>query len=339
MSEGHETSSPSRSTARRSRLFDAEPDALLVEEWVPLIVLPSPPAGQPLSALSDLPDNALSIDGDLEDLDTSLPRLADVDEPRQGPARIYVGAGSPSGQAAARSATPSIAIPRTEPRAAPSRAMARPEPPKDTSSPKVPPQVESLELDADTESIPSADAQAAPSVVAALVLPTAAVLVAAPPQAAPIRNDRIIVTSGNRRWRFVRAALLVVLAVLALTVLVWLKVRFTVPFFRGTLSNRSSQEQVAVPATISPASVPASSAVAQGQAAPVTGNGFVQVECDVPATIYVDGKLVGPTPVRSFGVPVGRHAIRAVVNGDRVRSLDVQVSDGNVTPVKFTFGP
>ncbi len=72
--------------ARRSRLFQARPDALLVEEWVPNITLPPPPDA-PLEP--DDPEQA-QVD------EHGLPTFED-DEPEErlsGPARLFVGMGT-----------------------------------------------------------------------------------------------------------------------------------------------------------------------------------------------------------------------------------------------------
>ncbi|MFH1467169.1 MAG: hypothetical protein ABIO70_22485, partial [Pseudomonadota bacterium] len=79
---------------RRSRLFQAAPDRLLVDEWVPNIKLPPPPATE----LEDEGPSAL-LD------EHGLPVREPEEEPepeRRGPARIYVGQGglNASGQRA-----------------------------------------------------------------------------------------------------------------------------------------------------------------------------------------------------------------------------------------------
>ncbi len=79
---------PSSRSKKRSRLFQAAPDALFVEEWVPNITLPPPP-DEPL----------LEDDEDGVKLDEhGLPERSDEDEEpeveRTGPARIYVGPGA-----------------------------------------------------------------------------------------------------------------------------------------------------------------------------------------------------------------------------------------------------
>ena len=71
---------------KRSRLFQAAPDALFVEEWVPNITLPPPP------------DAPLEEEEGVVQLDEhGLPEREEEEEPepeRRGPARIYVGKGA-----------------------------------------------------------------------------------------------------------------------------------------------------------------------------------------------------------------------------------------------------
>ncbi len=70
-------------TRPRSRLFSADPSAMLVDEWVPTIVLPPPP-----------PDTAGRKEHEPSASD-SIPVSPEPEEPRVGPARIYVGDGKP----------------------------------------------------------------------------------------------------------------------------------------------------------------------------------------------------------------------------------------------------
>jgi hypothetical protein len=78
---------PTSRPRKRSRLFQAAPDALFVEEWVPNITLPPPP---------DVPleeeEGGVKLD------EHGLPeRREEEEEPedeRRGPARIYVGKGA-----------------------------------------------------------------------------------------------------------------------------------------------------------------------------------------------------------------------------------------------------
>ncbi len=80
-------SAPPGRSRKRSRLFQAAPDALYVEEWVPNITLPPPPD----APLEDDEGEVLLDEHGLPE------RLDDDDEPeeeRRGPARIYVGPGT-----------------------------------------------------------------------------------------------------------------------------------------------------------------------------------------------------------------------------------------------------
>ncbi len=74
---------------KRSRLFQAAPDALRVDEWVPNITLPPPPD----APLVEEDDGQLKLD------EHGLPEFAEEEEPepeRRGPVRIFVGKGSGS---------------------------------------------------------------------------------------------------------------------------------------------------------------------------------------------------------------------------------------------------
>jgi hypothetical protein len=77
---------PTNRPRKRSRLFQAAPDALFVEEWVPNITLPPPP------------DAPLEEEEGVVQLDEhGLPERLEEEEPeeeRRGPARIYVGKGA-----------------------------------------------------------------------------------------------------------------------------------------------------------------------------------------------------------------------------------------------------
>lgn len=78
---------PASRPRKRSRLFQAAPDALFVEEWVPNITLPPPP-----DAPLEEEEGVVLLD------EHGLPvRSGDEEEPepeRRGPARIYVGKGA-----------------------------------------------------------------------------------------------------------------------------------------------------------------------------------------------------------------------------------------------------
>ena len=79
---------PSRSR-KRSRLFQAAPEALFVEEWVPNITLPPPPEA-PLEeeeGVAQLDEHGLPERNEEEE---------EPEEERRGPARVYVGKGAQS---------------------------------------------------------------------------------------------------------------------------------------------------------------------------------------------------------------------------------------------------
>jgi len=84
-------SAPSRSR-KRSRLFQAAPDALQVEEWVPNITLPPPPD-------APLEEEEGVVQLDEHGLPERDPEEEEPEEERRGPARIYVGQGAPTSAA------------------------------------------------------------------------------------------------------------------------------------------------------------------------------------------------------------------------------------------------
>ncbi len=92
---------------KRSRLFQAKPGALLVEEWVPNITLPPPPQ----TPLEDDGQEAL-----LDEHGLPEPLDEEPEEERRGPARIYVGEGTrspaPAPAPVADVAMPDLALPK-----------------------------------------------------------------------------------------------------------------------------------------------------------------------------------------------------------------------------------
>jgi hypothetical protein len=191
-----------------------------------------------------------------------------------------------------------------------------------------------VELDPVTEITPTVEPGSAVSLSSPALSATSEVASA---QVRTGRKDRIIVTSGSPRWRTVRSGLLVAASVVVLVALAWLVFWFWNPI--TTFLHASSQAELPAAPPAAPTSVPATGAVMQGQAAPLSGTGFLNVESDVSATIYIDGTLVGSSPVQDFPLTSGKHSLRAVVGGDRVRTLNVQISPGIATPVELTFGP
>jgi serine/threonine-protein kinase len=55
------------------------------------------------------------------------------------------------------------------------------------------------------------------------------------------------------------------------------------------------------------------------------------------ATIYVDGKKIGATPILGVSIGVGDHTIRAVTEDGRSKSLSVRVESGQTVRKKVTW--
>jgi hypothetical protein len=80
-----------------------------------------------------------------------------------------------------------------------------------------------------------------------------------------------------------------------------------------------------------PKTMPPKSAATPAPAAPATapvGQGFLTVDSDPFATIYVDGVSVGPTAVFKRKLVGGKHVVRAVLADGREKTFDVVIEDG-----------
>jgi hypothetical protein len=64
---------------------------------------------------------------------------------------------------------------------------------------------------------------------------------------------------------------------------------------------------------------PTSTAVAEG---------FVTVDSDPFAVIYIDGARFSETPVFKRKLAAGKHVLRAVLEDGRERTIDIVVEDG-----------
>jgi hypothetical protein len=61
--------------------------------------------------------------------------------------------------------------------------------------------------------------------------------------------------------------------------------------------------------------------------------GFIHVETEAPATVSVDGNVVGKAPVDVRDVPPGDHTVRADFDGEGPRSVEILVQPGLLTKV------
>ncbi|MGH7676616.1 MAG: PEGA domain-containing protein, partial [Gemmatimonadales bacterium] len=71
----------------------------------------------------------------------------------------------------------------------------------------------------------------------------------------------------------------------------------------------------------------------QPEAPPVEG--YISISSDPFASVFIDGVAVGETPVISYAVRPGRHAIRIERPGYRTINEDVQVDAGNTVQRRY----
>ncbi len=66
--------------------------------------------------------------------------------------------------------------------------------------------------------------------------------------------------------------------------------------------------------------------------------GILRVRATRPSRVYVDGQLVGETPMSAISVPSGEHSVKVVaIDSGRARSQSVRVDAGRAQEVRFTF--
>lgn len=90
-----------------------------------------------------------------------------------------------------------------------------------------------------------------------------------------------------------------------------------------------------------PAIEPAPRTEGPGQVSEVAQNkGFISVDSDKPATIYVDDRIIGVTPLRMTEVTPGPHRVLAVeVETGKRKAVTADVERGNERRVRFAFQP
>ena len=71
--------------------------------------------------------------------------------------------------------------------------------------------------------------------------------------------------------------------------------------------------------------------------AAVEAQGYVTLAADPFGTVYIDGVQIGVTPIFSYGVTPGRHAIRVERAGFRTQNETVQVDAGNTVTKRYTL--
>jgi len=65
--------------------------------------------------------------------------------------------------------------------------------------------------------------------------------------------------------------------------------------------------------------------------------GYLTLAADPFGTVYIDGVEIGVTPLFSYGVKPGRHAIRVERAGYRTQNETVQVDAGNTVTKRYTL--
>jgi hypothetical protein len=62
--------------------------------------------------------------------------------------------------------------------------------------------------------------------------------------------------------------------------------------------------------------------------------GFITIDSQPWATIYIDGKDYGPTPVGNVALPPGRHGVRAVTPSGTTKDFSIWIESGKTSPPK-----
>jgi serine/threonine-protein kinase len=65
--------------------------------------------------------------------------------------------------------------------------------------------------------------------------------------------------------------------------------------------------------------------------------GKLSIDARPWATIYIDGKKIGPTPIVNRDVPAGDHTIRAVAEDGTEKTMRVRVEPGGTVRRKVTW--
>jgi hypothetical protein len=79
---------------------------------------------------------------------------------------------------------------------------------------------------------------------------------------------------------------------------------------------------------------PASTGKPRAAQRPSGPPGFITIDSQPWATIYVDGKDYGPTPVGNVALPPGRHGVRAVTPSGTTKDFSIWIESGKTSPPK-----
>jgi hypothetical protein len=81
-------------------------------------------------------------------------------------------------------------------------------------------------------------------------------------------------------------------------------------------------------------SVPRARATDRTKAPEHPEDGFLSIDSRPFATIYLDGKALGVTPLYRIRTPAGKHAVRAVCSCGKTRRFSVTVPAGEALPAR-----
>ena len=117
-------------------------------------------------------------------------------------------------------------------------------------------------------------------------------------------------------------------------------VAFSIKYAGGDAAA-PAETSAPVPATVPVTNMPAPRTESAGQVGEVARNvGFLSIDSDKPANVYVDDRKVGITPVVKAQVTPGRHRVLAVeVETGKRKALTADVNQGEERRVRFAFQP
>jgi hypothetical protein len=74
--------------------------------------------------------------------------------------------------------------------------------------------------------------------------------------------------------------------------------------------------------------------VAEAPVQPSGPPGFITIDANPYAVIFIDGKKYGETPLVHISVPPGKHSVRAVSGSGGTRNFSIQIESGKTAPVR-----
>jgi hypothetical protein len=70
---------------------------------------------------------------------------------------------------------------------------------------------------------------------------------------------------------------------------------------------------------------------------PPPSTGYLAIDSQPSAVIYVDDKKLGETPIARYALPAGRHVVRAVRDNGDTQRLNIDVYDGMTIEYRLTW--